>query len=386
MEKVDKELVIIGSNEYCEQHGQYFFRSGLEPQMDDLARFFTKMYHYSPKSMHTFVGGEFSKDVVIRPFSVGHHETHGELLRRILEYWKSMKKIYAAHPGALFMVYFPDSYIGMLAALYLKAKRVRCVVRITSNQMEEMRVRGGKWYRRILYVLIRPFYYFFVKQILRNQVQIYSGKKLFFSDDACYSVNSSNLRVSDIHRRRAVEKEAYTLYYVGRFDCYKGLAHAIEAMAYIIAQVRLRIIGFGNADDTQRILDQIKASPVAAAIEMVGQVPYGPALFAAYDEADIVLVPSLYETQGKTYLEAMARGALVVASRTGGIPYIVHDHENGLLVPPGDAQAIAAAVDRLLADRVLQKKMRDSGYQTARGSTIEKITDTTLQAIKKHLL
>lgn len=71
---------------------------------------------------------------------------------------------------------------------------------------------------------------------------------------------------------------------------------------------------------------------------------------------DLFAFPSLWEGLGSTLLDAMALELPIVASRTGGIPDIIRDGENGLLVPPGDADALGAAIDRLLDDAALQER------------------------------
>ncbi|MBU0660611.1 glycosyltransferase family 4 protein [Patescibacteria group bacterium] len=386
MKKFNKNLVIIGSNEYCEKNNQYFFRSGLEPQMDDLAQYFTHTYHYSPKSIYTFRGFQFGSHVKVCPFSIKHHENHVELFNRLSEYWGSIKKIHNTHKDAIFMVFFPDSYIGLISVLYLKIKRANFFIRVTSNQLEEMRVRGNKWYRKCLYFFVKPIYYIFVKWLFKKHVQIYTGKKIFYTDKYSYAVHSSNLKISDIKEKQIIEKTKYALYYVGRFDRYKGLIHAIRAFSQITSNVTLHIIGFGNDEDTQQIKNEIDRSSAKENIEFIGQVSYGEELFAYYDKADILLVPAIYETQGKTYLEAMARGVAVVASRTGGIPLIVKHNKNGLLVEPGNEKEIADAVDLLINNSQLRKELIRQGYLVARESTIEKITELTIQAIKPQII
>jgi len=63
---------------------------------------------------------------------------------------------------------------------------------------------------------------------------------------------------------------------------------------------------------------------------------------------DIFALPSLNEGMGRALIEAMAAGRPVVASRVGGIPSIVDDRRTGLLVPPGEPEALAAALEMLL--------------------------------------
>lgn len=72
---------------------------------------------------------------------------------------------------------------------------------------------------------------------------------------------------------------------------------------------------------------------------------------------DIACLPSLWEGMGRSVLEAMASGKPVVASRVGGIVDLVQDGLTGILVDPGDHQALAKAIIRLLKDKGLRQKM-----------------------------
>jgi starch synthase len=75
-----------------------------------------------------------------------------------------------------------------------------------------------------------------------------------------------------------------------------------------------------------------------------------PEVIQLLSHARVFACPSVYEPLGIVNLEAMACGAAVVASRVGGIPEVVDDGETGLLVPPSDPVALAAALNELLAD------------------------------------
>lgn len=72
---------------------------------------------------------------------------------------------------------------------------------------------------------------------------------------------------------------------------------------------------------------------------------------------DLFVFPSLSEGMGSSILEAMQAGVAVIASNAGGIPDLIDDGANGLLVPAADAAALAAAIERLLADDALRQRL-----------------------------
>jgi glycosyltransferase involved in cell wall biosynthesis len=78
---------------------------------------------------------------------------------------------------------------------------------------------------------------------------------------------------------------------------------------------------------------------------------------AALDASTLLVLPSRSEGMGRVVVEAAARGRAVVGSRVGGIPDVVLDGETGLLVPPGDADALAIDLTRVLSDRVLAERL-----------------------------
>src|SRR5205807_4769780 len=90
-----------------------------------------------------------------------------------------------------------------------------------------------------------------------------------------------------------------------------------------------------------------------------------------YAEAEVAVVPSLYEGFSLPAVEAMACAVPVVATTAGALPEVVgRDGDAGLLVPPGDAPALAAAIDRALADASLRRQL---GYH-GRARVLERFT------------
>jgi glycosyltransferase involved in cell wall biosynthesis len=139
---------------------------------------------------------------------------------------------------------------------------------------------------------------------------------------------------------------------VARLEPEKGHPTLLEAWPAVLAAVpnaRLLVVGEGS----QRELLEAQASSLglldgrSSSVIFTGRRDDVPAVTAALD---VAVLPSYREAQGLSILEAMALSRPVVASAVGGIPEMIDDRRTGLLVPPRDAGALAAAIIRLLQD------------------------------------
>ena len=133
--------------------------------------------------------------------------------------------------------------------------------------------------------------------------------------------------------------------YVGRLAQEKGPAVMLEALA--TSGVSRRTVVAGQGAEREHLETLAKTCP--GTIEFTGAVP-NEDLPSWYRRTRVVVVPSFTEAAGMVPVEAMASGTPVIASRVGGLVDTVTDGENGWLVPPGDAAALASALDRVLAD------------------------------------
>jgi len=167
------------------------------------------------------------------------------------------------------------------------------------------------------------------------------------------------------------------LLYVGRLAPEKGLEVLFDALRRMRAAGApapvLTIVGddfFGSTYGAE-LRRATEASDLAPAVRFLGHVPYGPRLLEIYDAHDALVLPSFTEGFPQVLLEAMARGAPIVATAVGGVPRLVKDGVNGLLVPPGDPAALAAALARLGAEPALAAALAARGLETARRFTSE---------------
>lgn len=150
---------------------------------------------------------------------------------------------------------------------------------------------------------------------------------------------------------------------VGRLTAIKGqdvLIRAAAELAKTRADVLLVILGAGELQG--ELEKQVQYSGISEIVRFLGWRPDVCRVMSAFD---IFCLPSLNEGMGKVVVEAMAMGLPVVASDVGGIKNLVGDGENGLLVPPGNASALAAALDSMCNNPQKRRLMGASGRQKA---------------------
>ena len=128
-------------------------------------------------------------------------------------------------------------------------------------------------------------------------------------------------------------------------------------MLRAVPDAYLLIVGEGSRRDALEA--QARELRIAHRVVFTGRRDDVPAVTAALD---VAVLPSYREAQGLTILEAMALSRPVVASNVGGIPEMIEDGVTGLLVPPHDADALAAAIVRLLTDHPLADMLGRAGH------------------------
>jgi glycosyltransferase involved in cell wall biosynthesis len=166
-----------------------------------------------------------------------------------------------------------------------------------------------------------------------------------------------------------------SILYVGALREGKAVDVLIRALVGLKSEhpkVKLHIVGAGSS------LSYLKALSVQEGIErdviFWGQADYF-SIPKFYRGADICVFPSRHEAFGIVILEAMASGKPVVASNGGGIPEIISDGENGVLVKPDDPDALAESILTLLRDGTLRNRLSHNALKTAANYSWDKIAE-----------
>ncbi len=177
-------------------------------------------------------------------------------------------------------------------------------------------------------------------------------------------------------------ERARRVLYAGRLVGAKGVGVLLRAMRGLDAE----LVVCGDGHDAARMQALARRLGIAEKVSFRGWLP--PAELAReLAAAAVVAVPSLWpEPFGLVGLEAFGAGTPVVASATGGIPEWLHDGIDGIAVPPGDADALAAALGRLLDDAGLRARLGEAGRQlVAARFTPERHVEAALAAYGQAL-
>lgn len=152
----------------------------------------------------------------------------------------------------------------------------------------------------------------------------------------------------------------------GRIEPAKGQQVLVDAVALACARgcdIRAALYGHPMHPDHMDALGaQIARLELAERVRYAGFHPRPQDIMGCFD---CVVLTTYNETFGLVLIEAMRAGVAVIGTNAGGVPEIIEHEKTGLLVPPGDAAALAAAIERLARDRTLRARLATAGKASA---------------------
>ena len=170
--------------------------------------------------------------------------------------------------------------------------------------------------------------------------------------------------------------------FVGRLVPLKGVDILVEATAKHSTVPNLQVVVVGGQGDGD--VEGRRLRWLAEELNLDGRVRFEPAVDQSllpvyYNAADVCVMPSHYESFGMVATEALACGTPVVASKVGGLPTIIRDRVNGLLVPWRCPQVFADRIAEVLTDETLRDSLQRQARQSVLHLSWSKIADEVLE-------
>jgi len=120
-------------------------------------------------------------------------------------------------------------------------------------------------------------------------------------------------------------------------------------------------------------------------VKYYGYVKHGSDLFQIYRDSDIFILPTFSEGFPRVLYEAMSQSLPIVTTAVSGIPGLVKNEENALLLPPGDSYKVAESIKRIIEDKELRKRLIRNGRKTVEPILLQDAAEQISTLLNKHL-
>ena len=206
----------------------------------------------------------------------------------------------------------------------------------------------------------------FLKQKLQSILQIPSSKIKVLSmpvDLDSFSPSEKTGLVEAYLEEEAKKKKKILC--VARYTEQKRLDTLINALALLKEDFDFTAILIGEGEEEENLKRMIENEALSDRISLLPLMSQEK-LSHHYRESDVVVLPSVNEGFGLVLVEAQLCRTPVIGANSGGIPDIIEAEKTGLLFPPGDAQALAGSIKRILTEKELAGKLASNAYEKAR--------------------
>lgn len=259
----------------------------------------------------------------------------------------------------------PDLIHAHIAGTYSQvASRMDCPAVLTPHgiRYREANLKRGWLNQAVRYPLIRREERVGIK-VARHIISISPYVEQEFASAIRGRVYPIENPISDAFFDLSSQERPYRLLFAGHISPRKGVYYLIQAMSMVCKQfpgVELHLAGkvVHEYDPTyfQTIQEAIRDQQLEDHVVFTGQLDEED-LLREYSECAVFVLPSRQETAPMVIEQAMAAGKAVVATRVGGVPYLVSQGQTGLLVEHGDVAGLAEAIASLLSDTALRVRM-----------------------------
>lgn len=198
-----------------------------------------------------------------------------------------------------------------------------------------------------------------ISSFIEKSAKESGARKTLIAPNGVYLSRFKNLNKKELKEKLGVGPGKIIIT-AGRLVTIKGIKYLIEAIPKVLKDgnnIKLLIIGDGP--EKQRLINLSIELRLQNKIQFLGGMPQEE-VFSYMIASDVFVGPSLVEGLGNVFIEAMACGLPIIGTKVG-IPDIIEDNINGFLIPPGNSEAIAESILKILNDEALAVRLSQNG-------------------------
>lgn len=384
-------LLVIGNNWIYQVEDQYYGY----PQWYFFSRYFTKYFQtvsiMAPVKQTKTLKGLPLKDTQIFPLpfidgSVDLLKKSYLLPRIVYQYFKRIPK---------FDVVFifnsdPASTLGLWFSTIFKK---HCVYFIGEDWEKDIIEKYPHKIPQFVFLLMMRFLRYIQFKLLRkkgmifvtNQSLLSQYKNIPFPVCPYFLSLVSEQDIIAKEPRQIHEKDEVRLLYTGFLVRGKGVQDLIEAISLLREsgfpyQLRVDIVGDG---DFREELEKLAKEKGLKQIRFHGFIGDRNDIKKLYLESDVFILPSRSEGVPKVLFEAMCYGTAIIVTNVGGVPTVIRDGYNGLLVPAGEPHSLSETVRKLIVDNELRQNLIANGYDFVKQHTAEMAAKQMYQVLEE---
>lgn len=364
-----KTLVIISHKYHIKSTNGYEVKGGFQALTNEIASHFNSVSLCVPVNEEIVQGGQpYSDNIEVTPLP--KFEGRNELTRKLPAIVPVMWN--AIHEADIAYCMGPN-YAGVLAMLLAKLQRKKMFASIDTDRARNVLQMDYNRAEKYLKYGVNRFALYPLIRLLCKDVPVFVTGNMFMGHYPAWTQwIKTTLKKKDIPPKEMQTEDSSKshIVFAGRLSHEKNLLRLIQAIDQLNKSgdaVRCTIVGSGELKGK---LEQLAAS-LDAPVDFAGQIPNEKLIESRFLHADVFVLPSLEERQGKVLLEAMACSIPVVASNTGGIPTVITHNVNGLLCSPRSTTDIALKIRNIIQSNKLKIKLAENGYRYAKEHALD---------------
>lgn len=387
MSFLDKKLLVISHKLHIIDpldSKKSLVKGGFGPIKNEFANHFKEIILCVPVKYKPLYSEYIYKDN-IRIVPLPYYKNRKEMIRNL----GKILKILAKEINKVDLIYnMGPNDMGIVGTLLSKWYRKPFFLSLDTD-------RAGKALTRDIKMHKKYFIYYFNKIVInkliiilgRNHPAFVTGDMFLGENENWHQWIKSTYNSKEINQYKKNElsllnKKNINIAFAGRLSEEKNIFTLIDACRLLKTKgyaIKLNIIGSGHLEQK---LNLYKSKLEIEDVNFLGDVPNSKLMSTRFLSADIFVLPSLNERQGKVLLEAMSSSVPVVASNVGGIPSVIKDGENGLLFNPKSVEDLTEKIENLINDNCLRKRLVEGGYIFAKEHALDYEVEKILKEVE----